>query len=414
LPGIGKGTRIYTIAISCIGIALLVYWTSNISLKGEILRGFLFWAVLSVMIESMPIYLSRQEIVTLGFPITYASLLIYGPGISSWVAICGAIIGVGRSKKLKIDRVLFNISQLTLSISIAWIIYQKSGGTLITSNSVYSFFPLVFSAGTYFLANTFLVSTVIALQQKASIFKIGLFSFKYTTLNYLAQVPIAILMAIIYRQISWWASLFLLFPIFIAHYVYRLYANLQKQHLDTIQALATAIEARDSYTENHSRRMAEYAFLVAKQIGLSINEAETIEYAAILHDIGKIGINDNILNKPGPLTEKERVKMKKHVKIGANILTRIDSFKEASRIVYHHHERYDGKGYPDKLKGKEIPIGARILSVIDAYDAITSERPYRPARSAKEAIEEIKKNAGTQFDEKVVKIFLKVLKQNVT
>jgi len=273
---------------------------------------------------------------------------------------------------------------------------------------------LVFSAGTYFLVNTFLVSTVIALQQKASIFKIGLFSFKYTILNYLAQVPIAILMAIIYRQISWWASLFLLFPIFIAHYVYRLYANLQKQHLDTIQALATAIEARDSYTENHSRRMAEYTFLVAKQIGLSINEAETIEYAAILHDIGKIGINDNILNKPGPLTEKEWVEMKKHVKIGANILTRIDSFKEASRIVYHHHERYDGKGYPDKLKGKEIPIGARILSVIDAYDAITSERPYRPARSAKEAIEEIKKNAGTQFDEKVVKIFLKVLKQNVT
>jgi len=414
LPSSRKGLRVYMIVISCVGLALLVYWTSSISLKGEVLRGFLFWAVLSVIIESMPVYLSQREIVTLGFPITYASLLIYGPGISSWVAICGATIGVGRSKRLTKGKILFNSAQLTLSISIAWIIYQKLGGTLITSNSTGSFFSLVPSVGAYFLVNTLLVSAAIALYQKTPILKVELFSFKWGIPNYLAQAPIAFLMAAVYRQISWWASLFLLFPLFIAHYVYRLYANLRKQHLDTIQALATAIEARDSYTEDHSRRMAEYAFLVAKQLGLSTNEAETIQYAAILHDIGKIGIDDKILNKPGPLTEEEWAKMKKHVIIGTDILTRIDSFREASRIVYYHHERYNGQGYPEKLKGEEIPIGARILSVIDAYDAITSERPYRPARSAQEAMEEIKKNAGTQFDEKVVKAFLKVLNQNAT
>jgi len=414
LSSIDKGKRVYIIIITCAGLALLAYWTSSISLKGEVLRGFLFWAVLSVIIESMPVYLSQSEIVTLGFPIAYASLLIYGPGISSWVAICGAIGGVGRSKKLTIDKILFNSAQLTLSISIAWVIYKKLGGTLITPNSAGSFFPLVPSVGVYFLVNTFLVSIVIALHQKTSVLKVELFSFKWGIPNYLAQAPIAFLMAVVYRQISWWASLFLLFPLFIAHYVYRLYVNLQKQHLDTIQALATAIEARDSYTEDHSQRMAEYAFSVAKQLGLSTSEAETIQYAAVLHDIGKIGVNDEILNKPGPLTEKEWVKMKKHVIIGTDILTRIDSFREASRIVYHHHERYDGQGYPEKLKGEEIPIGARILSVIDAYDAITSKRPYRPASSAQEAIEEIKKNAGTQFDEKVVKVFLRVLNQNAT
>ncbi|MEA1964531.1 MAG: HD-GYP domain-containing protein [Candidatus Aerophobetes bacterium] len=414
MPSVRKGLRIYVIIISCAGLALLVYWTRSIPLKGEILRGLLFWAVLSVIIESMPVRLSQGEIVTLGFPIAYASLLIYGPGISSWVAICGAIIGVGRSKKLTIDKILFNSAQLTLSISIAWVIYQKLGGTLIITDSTGSFFPLLPSVGAYFLVNTLLVSTAIALQQKTSIFKVESFSFKWGIPNYLAQAPIAFLMAVVYKQISWWASLFLLFPLFIAHYVYRLYGNLRKQHLDTIQALATAIEARDSYTEDHSRRMSEYAFLVAKQLGLSTDEAETIQYAAILHDVGKIGINDKILNKPGALTEEEWAKMKKHTAIGADILTRIDSFREASRIVYYHHERYDGQGYPEKLKGEEIPIGARILSVIDAYDAITSKRPYRSASSAQEAIEEIKKNTGTQFDEKVVKVFFKVLNQNAT
>ena len=152
----------------------------------------------------------------------------------------------------------------------------------------------------------------------------------------------------------------------------------------------------------------------ARAMGLSIYSAEVVRYAAILHDIGKIGIPDHILSKSNSLTEQEWNQIKKHSTIGAEIIKQINSLSDASKIVYHHHERYDGEGYPDGLKGESIPLGSRIIAVIDAYDAMTSRRPYREALSKEEAIMELKKHAGTQFDRKVVEAFLKVLERNAT
>lgn len=204
----------------------------------------------------------------------------------------------------------------------------------------------------------------------------------------------------------------MLFPLFIAYYAYRLYMDMRRQHLSTIQALAAAIEARDPYTEKHSERMAEYAVATARELGLSVSTAEVMRYAAILHDIGKIGIDDEILGKQNGLTPEEWTKIREHPSIGKDILSQIDSLNKASQLIYSHHERYDGKGYPGGFKGEDIPMGARILGVIDAYDAMTSKRPYRPAYSAKEAIDELKGKAGTQFDGKVVEAFLKVLNRH--
>lgn len=160
--------------------------------------------------------------------------------------------------------------------------------------------------------------------------------------------------------------------------------------------------------------MVEYTAATARELGLSMSTAEVIRYAAILHDIGKIGIDDRILGKQNGLTAEEWTKIRKHPGIGKDILIQINSLNKASELIYSHHERYDGKGYPSKLKGEDIPIGARILAVIDAYDAMTSRRPYRPAHSAKEAIDELKEKAGAQFDGKVVEAFLKVLSRHAT
>ncbi len=416
MPELSRKVRLYVTAVSIAGIVLLIRWTWSITFSWKLLGEFPFWASLAILAELGPVALPQGGFVTLGFPISFAVLLIYGPGLSSWVAVCGTIVEAKRRKKGEWYVVLFDQTQLILSISAAWIVYQYMGGEPITSTSLGHILPIVASALAYFLANTFLVNTVLALEKGISVLEMWSINFKWTVPNYLAQTPLGFLMAVLYRQISWWAVLFLCFPLFIAYYAYKLYAELRRQHLSTIQALATAIEMRDSYTEDHSMRMAELAVATARELRVPASEVEVIRYAAILHDIGKIGVSDQILNKPAQLTEKEWAKMREHPKIGMEIVSKIDSLKEASRIVYYHHEWYNGQGYPEGLKGEDIPIGARILAVVDAYDAMTSKRPYRSAYPVERAIEELRKNAGTQFDGKVVEAFLKILKsgQNVT
>ncbi len=414
MPDLPKKVQIYVGIVIVAGGGFLYYWTLNITPSGDVLKGLLFWAILVIVVESLPIPLQHGGFMTLGFPVVYATLLIYGPGISSWIAISGTVIGVGRTQRQPWYRVLFNAAQLTLSVSVAWVIFRQTGGTLVTTDSISYVLPVIPSAAAYFIVNTFSVQIALALQQKVSPLDMWLANVKWTAPNYLAQTPIAFLMAVIYRQIAWWAVLFLFFPLYIAYYVYKLYTDMRREHLNTLEALAAAVEARDPYTEKHSKRMAEYAVATARTLGLSIDKVETLRYAAILHDIGKIGINDRILGKPESLTEKEWLEVKEHSRIGTDILSQIGSFRKASKLVYYHHERYNGEGYPEKLRGEDIPVGARILAVVDAYDAMTSKRPYRPAYSHQRAVAELKKKMGIQFDEKVVEAFLEVLNQNAT
>lgn len=191
----------------------------------------------------------------------------------------------------------------------------------------------------------------------------------------------------------------------------KLYEQLVSTNIRTIQVLALALDVRDSYTRYHAERTVEYVKKIGEQIGLPEKEINILEYAATLHDIGKIGIPDEILNKPSPLTQEEFEIIKKHVNISEEIISPIEFLQEAVPIIYHHHERYDGKGYPLGLKGEEIPIGARILCVVDAFEAMVTDRPYRKALSIKEAVEELKRWSGIQFDPKIVEIFLQILRK---
>lgn len=188
-----------------------------------------------------------------------------------------------------------------------------------------------------------------------------------------------------------------------------LFEDIHRMYLSTVRALAEAIDAKDHYTRGHSAQVAKYAVAIGKEIGLPRLEVDGIETAAYLHDIGKIGISDEILRKPGKLSSKEMEIIKTHPEISAKILQPIKFPWEIVPIVYHHHERYSGGGYPDKISQDNIHIGARILLVADAYEAMTSERPYRSALSQKHAIEELKRGSGSQFDPKVVEAFLNVL-----
>jgi response regulator RpfG family c-di-GMP phosphodiesterase len=186
----------------------------------------------------------------------------------------------------------------------------------------------------------------------------------------------------------------------------RLYEHLQSSYLTAIRALANAIEARDRYTRGHTERVTILADLVASRLGWSEEKRAELKMGCTLHDIGKIGVPDAVLNKPGKLTEEEREQMEFHPQMGARILDGIDYLAPAIPYVMHHHERYDGTGYPHGLAGENIPIEGRLLSVVDTYDAIVSDRPYRQGAPPEKAIEELKNFRGVQFDPEIVDVLI--------
>lgn len=199
----------------------------------------------------------------------------------------------------------------------------------------------------------------------------------------------------------------------------RVKALLRTKHLNedlesarnVIYTLALAIEANDPYTRGHSERVSEYGVKLAKRLGLTEDQQDIIRNAGILHDIGKIGISETILQKPGPLTAKEIIAVQDHPAIGEKICKPLKSASALLTVIRHHQERYDGKGYPDHLQGEEIPIEARVISVVDAFDAMTSPRPYRPPLSRRQASDALKREAGKQWDPKIVAEFINLIEE---
>jgi putative two-component system response regulator len=184
----------------------------------------------------------------------------------------------------------------------------------------------------------------------------------------------------------------------------------QLEHTENvIFMLAMAIEEKDAYTEGHLRRLRSYSEQLAVAKGLDDNMVRAVRHGGILHDIGKIGVSEAILQKPAALTPEERLHIQEHPAIGARIVSQMRFAKEVAPIVRHHHERWDGKGYPDGLKGEEIPIGARIVAIADSYDAMTTDRPYRAALGEQQAVEQLRQGCGTQFDADLVNVFVDLI-----
>ena len=191
----------------------------------------------------------------------------------------------------------------------------------------------------------------------------------------------------------------------------KLERELQDAYLATVSMLADAVEAKDPYTRGHCETASRFARLIATAMKLEERDSEALCYAALLHDVGKIGVSDGILNKPGPLLPEEREVVQAHVRIGYDLIRSVPVLAEVADTVLHHHEWYDGTGYPDRLRGEDIPVGSRILSVVDAYCAMLDRRAYKDAMSEAEARAELQRCSGTQFDPVVVSAFLEVVDQ---
>jgi diguanylate cyclase (GGDEF)-like protein/putative nucleotidyltransferase with HDIG domain len=281
---------------------------------------------------------------------------------------------------------------------------------------------LMLAALVFFLANTLPISVVIALTENKSSRKVWSECYFWSFPYYLVGAAAVGLLGIVNQRAGWETSLLVLPVIYWVYRSYRLYlgrleaekerVEVEKRHVEqiaslnmrTIEALALAIEAKDHTTHTHLQRVRTYAVEIAKELGLSSDETEALRAAALLHDIGKLAVPEHIISKPGRLTPEEFEKMKVHPLVGAEILDRVAFPYPVAPIVRSHHERWDGSGYPVGLSGEEIPIGARILAVVDCLDALASDRQYRPAMPLDRAMERVKERAGTWFDPRIVEV----------
>jgi HD-GYP domain-containing protein (c-di-GMP phosphodiesterase class II) len=222
-------------------------------------------------------------------------------------------------------------------------------------------------------------------------------------------VPLGAIIVVIFMHIGIPGVGLFLVPLMLARYSFKLYTDMRQVHFDTVRALTSAIDASDPYTRGHSERVTHYSVAIAREMRLSERRIQAIEYAGFLHDMGKVGIHHDILTKPGSLTEDEWKTMREHPAIGARIVSDLDFLKGAREVVLYHHERYDGRGYPEGLAGEAIPLEARIAKVADAFDAMMSSRPYRESLGLEKSIQELKDGKGTEFDPTVVDAFLSIL-----
>lgn len=267
-------------------------------------------------------------------------------------------------------------------------------------------------AGTTFtLLNASLAIAAASIRTGVPLRRVWALSVPNVGLGVLAQVPLGWLMAVIAIKVGIWATILFAVPLFLARYTFNRYVEVRELFLGSVSALSQAIDAKDGYTRGHADRVSRIAGAIAREVGLSESEIENIELAGMLHDIGKIGVEDRILLKPARLDLEEVDAMQRHPIYGASILEPSRQLRPLVPIVLHHHEHYDGSGYPEGLIGDEIPIGSRILLVADAYEAMTSDRIYRKAIGHEGALQQLNKYKGIQFDPKLVRTFERVLEK---
>jgi diguanylate cyclase (GGDEF)-like protein/putative nucleotidyltransferase with HDIG domain len=419
--------RIFITVTAALGAAVMV--TALVNWTSVDLPKFVCYLLIAVLSATLKVRLPGVE-GTMSVHFLFVLLGVLELSLPETLVIGGAAALVQTVWKLKQPpdpvKIVFNVFGMSAnSIGLTYFVYHSSIGFLKTSMP----FVLVAIACAYFLSNSMSVCAVIALVQAKSLRKVWMecsfWSFPY----YLAGAALAGLVSFSNGYVGWKNSLLILPVMYWIYRSYQLYlgrledekkrVEIEKRqleaekrhveeisalHLRTIEALALAIDAKDHTTHKHLRRVRIFALEIAKELGLSQQETDALRAAALLHDIGKLAVPDHIINKPGRLTPEEFEKMKIHPAVGADILEKVAFPYPVVPIVRSHHEKWDGSGYPDGLKGEAIPIGARILTAVDCLDALSSDRQYRKALPLDEAMKWVAEQAGTQFDPRIVEI----------
>ncbi|MCB2289897.1 HD domain-containing protein [Clostridium sp. CS001] len=376
-----------------------------------------FFIMLTALTESCTVIFRDMSFST-SFATQLACYLLFGPYMTLFIIILGFSARVLKVKNgyqhilnTPMYGTLFNYCILILAVLCGNYIYLLNGGTFSIDNLSSNVVQIILFCLIFFIVNTVVISILSALMTNKNVIYVLIGNIRLIILNILVIAPFGIILAYAFYKFGYGGVIIILCPIVLTRYTFSLYIKSKSQYIETVDALMLAMEARDKYTEGHSKRVAEISTNIAKQLKYNDWKIEQLNMAALLHDVGKIGIDDNILNKPGDLTKEEFDTIKTHPQIGYNILKDIKSLESILPIVRNHHERYDGKGYPDGKKAEKLNLDVFIVQLADSIDAMSTDRPYRKALHNDEIIEEVKNNSGSQFHPKVVEAYLKVLKK---
>jgi diguanylate cyclase (GGDEF)-like protein len=417
--------RVYVGTVIAIGAVLLALFfpVSAVPHPAWFAALLVLSSVTSAFKVNLPLARSGSTM-SVSYAVDFLSLIILGPSPTMIVAATSAWsqCTFRMTTKNPLYRTLFSMASLVISVQAAGEVFRMLGGTpgLATLSLTDMARPLVGAAGAYFLLNTALVASAIALSTQQNLVKVWNENFMWSAPSYFVGALAAAVVAIIISRSpgsSYWMALLVAAPLYLTYRSYKIYLGriedeqrhvqeVSDLHLATIEALALAIDAKDRTGKSHIRRVQVFAAGLAKAFGMSANDIQGVKTAALLHDIGKLAVPEHILSKPGPLTQEEFQKIRIHPQVGAEIIAGVPFPYPVAPLILSHHERWDGKGYPAGMKGDEIPAGARILAVVDYFDALTSERPYHKAMTDDGAIGLLRQEAGKALDPNLVQMFV--------
>ena len=391
----------YIAGVDIVGLAIILVTLPT--LPTQTWPALALFVALTTMSDLWTVSLSGPGAISLSFSATYAAAVLFGPCFGALTACLGSFIAEGVLRRRGAAKTAFDAGQMAVVGGVTGLTFEilrASSGPSLTSNAL----AYVLAAVVYVIVNSALASGVVALHHRP-FGRLWLLALREGGVFYVAMAPLGALLANAYAQ-SPWTLLYFPLLFWVIYKGFELYAHLRTDTSNALVVLADTIDRRDPYTYQHSMRVAGYVSQMARELRLPADVTELVVSAAHIHDLGKISIDNRILFKEGPLTDEERRQVNTHPAAGAELAGQFSLYGEGADIIRHHHERWDGTGYPDGLVGYTIPLGARIIAVADVYDAMTSDRPYRRALSHEVAVSELIRGSGTQFDVRVVEAFL--------
>jgi hypothetical protein len=375
----------------------------------DILAGIAFWTVMTLLASALPVQMPRGSLINTSIATLVAAMTLGGPTAAGWVALIGTTELRELSGRVKWYGTLANHAGLVLPAVVGGLVVSAVRGDADPAATPFiDFVASMAGATAFFVLNVACTTITVALKTSQSPRVVLLGDLPTFFANWVALSPLAWLMAFATSAVGSWSTLLFALPVWIMRGALDQIIEMRQMFTQTVASLAQAVDARSDWTSGHSQRVQLISVDIGRVMRRSEKELEALEWGGLLHDIGKIGVPDSVLDKPGFLTRDERAIMNAHPVIGANIIAPVTRLAPELPIIRHHHEWYNGSGYPDRLMGDEIPVLARILHVADAFEAMTAARPYRlTPLTGEQAMAELRKYAGIQFDPEIVDAFTK-------
>jgi HD-GYP domain-containing protein (c-di-GMP phosphodiesterase class II) len=408
-----RTVRVYIAALVAVSLLLAVYLLqfTHFSIGWRAYVGLLLFLLINVVSETQPLLLpgSKAQVTISGLS-SYAILALFPPFLAGISAATAILLVEAFVKKKPLIKLIFNSSQTFITVVSASLIYNALMELTISVPIPHTIIATFGAILSYYVINTSLVSLLLSLLSPSSFARTWAKHFRWEIIYVVGSVPVVLLLILAYQRLWIAGPLLFVAPLFMFRESYAQYVRLRTTYTDTVRLLIKVIETHDTYTAGHSLRVAEYAKRLAVARKLSVKEVDEIEIAAYLHDLGKVDLAiTHLVRKPGRLTPEEKRRVQLHPLVSADLASQITFLKgDIENIIRHHHEHYNGTGYPHGLVGDEIPLGARIILIADAFDAMTSNRRYRDALEFERVRSEFTKCAGRQFDPDLVRTFFEL------